>query len=112
MTVVCVPFYAVYLRIWKCLKGSITVNVCQMNLVRNCEIATQTLFIQQQQHSATNNATTEKPYLKVRSSAEKRLLLSLVSASTTNCRRLSYMTGSKNAKSWNLIDRPRIYFIT
>lgn len=51
-------------------------------------------------------------YLKVRSSAENKLLLSFVSASTTSCRNDSYMTGSKKAKSWNLIVLPSIHFIT
>lgn len=34
------------------------------------------------------------------------------SASTTNCLKLSYMVGSKKARSWNLIGLPNIYFNT
>ena len=51
------------------------------------------------------------PYLKVRSNWNK-LLLSLVSASMTSCLRLSYITESKNARSWNLIGLDSMYFST
>lgn len=52
-------------------------------------------------------------YLKFRSRALKTSVpVSLFSASSTNLRKLSYMTGSKNAKSWKRIGRPRMYFRT
>lgn len=47
-------------------------------------------------------------YLKFKSNVEKDESLSFDSASSTSCRRLSYITGSKNARSWNLIDLPSI----
>jgi len=47
-------------------------------------------------------------YLKFKSSVENNASLSFDSASNTSCLRLSYMTGSKNARSWNLIDLPSI----
>lgn len=53
-----------------------------------------------------------KLYLKFKSNVENNESFSFDSASNTSCRRLSYMTGSKNARSWNLIDLPSIIFKT
>lgn len=47
-------------------------------------------------------------YLKFKSKVENNDSLSLDSASNTSCLRLSYITGSKNAKSWNLMVLPSI----
>jgi len=47
-------------------------------------------------------------YLKFKSKVENNDSLSFDSASNTSCLRLSYMTGSKNARSWNLMDLPSI----
>lgn len=51
-------------------------------------------------------------YLKFKSNVENNDSLSFDSASNTSCRRLSYITGSKNARSWNLIDLPSIILRT
>ena len=57
-------------------------------------------------------SSAESSILKVRSIAANMTEASFESESTTSCRRLSYMTGSKKAKSCQPILRPRMYLIT
>lgn len=60
-------------------------------------------------HLKTNN----KNHLKVRSRAlNTSAPVSLFSASSTSFRKLSYITGSKKAKSWKRMGRPRMYLRT